>query len=114
VISKYLLFLREERFRENEAELNDAIFYYIGQVKKLLGGEWLFFQAETLGIFQKILACAEWTRENREKAKLLQGICLSFIRLLRRNPLALVESLFPFHSLSLKEQVLKNYSEDYE
>jgi hypothetical protein len=64
--------------------------------------------------FQKILACADWTRRNRDKAKLIQGICLSFIRLARKNPLALVESLFRYNSLSLKEQITKNYSEEYE
>jgi hypothetical protein len=30
----------------------------------------------------------------------------------RKNPLALVESLFRYNNLSLKEQILKNYNDD--
>jgi len=42
-------------------------------------------------------------------------VCLSFIKLVRKNPLALVESLFRYNNLSLKEQILKNYNyDDYE
>jgi len=33
---------------------------------------------------------------------------------MQKNPLAVIESLFHYNSLSLKEQILKNYSEDYE
>lgn len=102
VITKYMNFLRNERFLTNDDELNESIFYYIQQIKKLLNGEWLFFQAETLCIFQKILASSDWIRKNREKAKLVQTICASFIKLLRKNPLAITESLFRFSSLSLK------------
>jgi hypothetical protein len=65
VITKYMNFLRNERFLTNDDELNESIFYYIQQVKKLLNGEWLFFQAETLCIFQKILASSDWIRKNR-------------------------------------------------
>jgi hypothetical protein len=39
---------------------------------------------------------------------------LAFIKLLRKNPLALVESLFKYSNLTLKDHILKNYSEEYE
>jgi len=44
--------------------------------------------------------------------KFVSAVCLSFIKLVRKNPLALVESLFRYNNLSLKEQILKNYNDD--
>ena len=51
-------------------------------------------------------------RTNKEKGKFIQGVCLSFVKLLRKNPLALVESLFKYSSISLKDQIMKNYTEE--
>ena len=45
IISKYLIFLKHGRFKENEPSLNKAIFFYFERVVNLLRGEWLFFQA---------------------------------------------------------------------
>jgi hypothetical protein len=69
--------------------LNEGIFYYLQQIKKLLNGEWLFFQAETLCAFQKMLSNHEWAKANKDKIKFLQLACTSFVKLLKRNPLAL-------------------------
>ena len=105
IISKYLYFLKNEKFLTNSEELNDSIFFYLIQIKRLLQGEWLFFQAETLSTFQLMLANQEWIRKNKEKGKFIQAVCLSFIKLLQKNPLALVESLFRYSSLSLIDLV---------
>ena len=102
--------MKDERFLDNSSAFNNAIFFFLMQIKKLLNGEWLFYQAETLSTFQLILANHEWMRKNKEKGKFVQGVCLSFIKMLRKNPLALTESLFRYSSLSLKDQILKNYS----
>ena len=61
-------------------------------------------------IFQSMLSHHEWTRNNKEKTKFIQGVCLAFIKLLRKNPLALTESLFRYSNLSLKEHILRNYA----
>ena len=84
------MFLRDEKFTTNSEQLNEAIFFYLLQIKKLLNGEWLFYQAETICIFQKILAHHEWAKKNKEKTKFISVVCLSFIKLVRKNPLALV------------------------
>lgn len=64
-------------------------------------------------MFQKIISNHDWAKKNTEKVKLVQSICASFIKLLRKNPLALTESLFRFSSLSLKDHILRNYSDEY-
>lgn len=64
-------------------------------------------------MFQKIISNHDWAKKNAEKVKLLQSICISFVKLLRNNPLALTESLFRFSSLSLKDHILRNYSDEY-
>ena len=102
--------MEHEKFAKNEKALNDSIFYYILQVKRLLGGEWLFYQADSLDVMQRILAHHDWCRQNREHAKLIESICRSFIGLLRKNQLALVESLFHYPSQSLKDEIMRNYS----
>jgi hypothetical protein len=38
-------------------------------------------------------------------------VCRDFIKVLQRNKLALVESLFHYPNLSLKEKILKNYED---
>lgn len=86
----------------------------------MLKGEWLFFQAETLVVFKEILCLsAELTKKNREKyvekIKFVKGVCKDFIKLLQKNKLALIESLFNYPNLSLKERILKNYEDgEYE
>lgn len=64
--------------------------------------------------FQSILTNHDWVHKNKEVGKFVQAVCLSFIKLLRKNPLALVESLFRYSNHSLKEQILKNYSDEFE
>lgn len=45
IISKYLIFLKGEKILTNSDEFNDSLFFYFGQISKLLKGEWLFYQA---------------------------------------------------------------------
>lgn len=72
--------------------LNDAIFYFIREVKHLLDGEWLFFQADTLVIFQTILSHPDFRKNaaNKDHITLIASICRGFVKLLKRNRLALV------------------------
>lgn len=41
----------------------------------------------------------------------MRYICKSFLELIKSNPLALPESLFRFPSISVKDQILKNYED---
>ena len=120
IISKYLIFLKGERILSNSDEFNDSLFFYFEQISKLLKGEWLFYQAETLVVFKEILCLSgELIKKNREKyvdkIKFVRGVCREFIKLMQRNKLALIESLFNYPNLSLKERILKNYDDgEYE
>lgn len=103
----------------NSDEFNESIFFYFEQISKLLKGDWLFFQAETLVVFQEVLSFApELIKRNKtlwvDRVKFVRNVCKDFIKLLQRNKLALVESLFHYPNLSLKEKILKNYEDgDY-
>ena len=87
IISKYLIFLKNERILSKSDEFNDSLFFYFEQIKKLLKGEWLFYQAETLVVFKEILCLSnQLVKRNRdkyvEKIKFVRGVCREFIKLL--------------------------------
>lgn len=112
--------MKGERILSNSDEFNDSLFFYFEQISKLLRGEWLFYQAETLVVFKEILSLSgELMKKNRtkyvEKIKFVRGVCRDFIKLMQKNKLALIESLFNYPNLSLKERIMKNYEDgEYE
>lgn len=55
IIEKHLLFLKPNNVSFREEELQQAIIHYIETIVGLLKGEWLFFQAQTLNLFNDIL-----------------------------------------------------------
>lgn len=52
IISKHMMFLKDGRVMRNSDEFNESVFFYFEQISKLLRGEWLFYQAESLVVFQ--------------------------------------------------------------
>lgn len=114
IISKHLLFLKNERFLDNAHEINIAIFFYFERIVKLLKGEWLFFQAETLSVFTVLLNHSQFSKEYKPQRDVIKQICTSFLKLMRTNNLALVESLFRYPNLQVKEQIMQNYSDGRE
>ena len=56
IISKHMMFLKDGRVMRNSDEFNESVFFYFEQISKLLRGEWLFYQAESLVVFQEILS----------------------------------------------------------
>lgn len=46
IVAKYVSILKDEGYsREGMEDVVDGVFYYMGQICRLLGGEWLFWQA---------------------------------------------------------------------
>ena len=62
IISKYLIFLKNGRYMDNSKDLNLSILFYFERIVKLLKGEWLFFQAETLTIFNELLNSSHFSK----------------------------------------------------
>lgn len=62
-------------------------------------------------IFHEILNSQQFAREYPKAREIIKQVCGSFIQLLRKNRLALVESLFKYSNLQIKEQIMNNYSD---
>jgi hypothetical protein len=67
-------------------------------------------------VFQEVLTYApELLKRNKtlwvDRVKFVRNVSKEFIKLMQRNKLALVEALFHYPNLSLKEKILKNYED---
>lgn len=110
IIKKHLSFLEGTRYISNPEPLNIAIFEYLARLDKLLDGAWLFFQADTMLIFEQILTDKAFLTRYENHLKFMVDAAFAFVELLKINPLALVEGLFRYSSVNLKNAVLSNYN----
>lgn len=84
----------------------------------MLKGHWLFFQADTLALFHDVLSHTEFAvhpflsqMKNHAQLKCFRDTARMFVELVRRNPLAIVEAMFRYQSVVIKEAILNNYEE---
>lgn len=65
-------------------------------------------------VFSEVLNSPQLAKEYPKQRDVIKKICASFIKLLKNNKLALVESLFRYSSVQVKDQILKNYKDENE
>lgn len=110
-ISKMLGQIQGDKLIYNDSKVNEAVYNYIYRIVYDLESEWIFFQIDYLTILHSL--CDNPTLKGHKSFSKLEAVIKdifkSFFKLLQKNTLAGVETLFRIPDIRTKELIFNNY-----